>query len=76
LGSSLVQVAYKNATAVAFNDKIQTFSNTLRDSGVYIMGCIRQPVVQELDKFHVLHERKFCRPTSGAGVLMQSRTAL
>jgi len=31
---------------------------------------MRQPVVKELDKIHVcLHTRKFCRPTSGIGVL-------
>jgi len=39
----------------AFNDiKSKHFSNALRDSSVYINSCIRQPVNQELDKFHVL----------------------
>jgi len=26
----------------------------LKDSSVYIISCIRQPVAQELDKIHVL----------------------
>jgi len=43
-----------------------------------LIVCIRQPVAQELDKFHaqVLHARKFCRPACGVGVLTQSRTRL
>jgi len=32
-----------------------------------------QPVTKQLDKIQVLHVRKFCRPTSGVGVLEQSR---
>jgi len=46
----------------------------LRDTSVYIISCIRQPVAQELDKINVLvYMRKFCRPTSGVGVLEQNR---
>jgi len=60
---------------IALNDiKSKYFSNTLRDFSVYIICCIRQLVVQELDKIHVLvclHARTFCRPTSGVGVLEQ-----
>jgi len=54
-----MQVAYKNAIAVAFHTiywhKTQKhFSNVLSNSSVYIISCIRQPVAQELDKIHVL----------------------
>jgi len=56
MGRRLVQVAYKNAAAVAFhsvNDiKSKHFSNVLRDSRVYIISCMCQPVAQELDKIH------------------------
>jgi len=39
---------------IAFNDiKSKKFSNTLRDSSVYIINCVGQPVAQELDKIHV-----------------------
>jgi len=34
-----------------------------------IIRCIRQSVAQELNKIHVLYVRRFCRPTSGVGVL-------
>jgi len=33
----------------------------------------RQPVAQESDKIHVLYAHKLCRPTSGVGVLLQTR---
>jgi len=39
----------------------------------YVINCIRQPVAQESDKIHVLYARKFCRPTSGVGILKESR---
>jgi len=40
---------------IAIHDiKSKHFSNTLRDSSVYIMSCIRQPVAQELNKVHFL----------------------
>jgi len=39
----------------------------------YVISCIRQPVAEELDKIHILHARKFCRPTSGVVVLKHSR---
>jgi len=49
---------------IAFNDiKSKHFSNALRDSSLYVISCIRQPVAQELDKIHVLYSHKFCRPT-------------
>jgi len=58
---------------ISFDDiKCKKFSNALRDSSVSIISCMCQTVVQELDKIHVLHARKFCRPTSGSGVLEQS----
>ena len=72
--TGLVQVAYKNATAVAFHSvqwhKIQTFFKR-----VHVVSCRRQPVAQELAKIHVLHARKFCRPASGVGVLEPSRSS-
>ena len=52
--------------------KCKHFLNALRDSSVYIISCIRQPDVQELDKINVL-VYMFARPTSGVGVLDQSR---
>jgi len=39
--------------------KIQTFLNALRESSLYVISCLRQPVVKELDKIHFLHARKF-----------------
>ena len=40
---------------IAIHDiKSKHFSNTLRDSSVYIISCIRQPVAQELNKIHFL----------------------
>ena len=39
---------------IAFNDiKSKNFSIALRDSTIYIIGCVRQPIAQELDKIHV-----------------------
>jgi len=49
------------------------FSNALRGSSRYVINCINLPVAQELEKMHVLYAPKFCRPTSGVGVLEQSR---
>jgi len=38
---------------IALHDiKSKHFSNTLRDSSVYIISCIRQPVAQEFNKIH------------------------
>jgi len=55
--AGLVQVAYKNATAVAFHSvewhKIQTFFTGWGTLAFTFMSCIR-PVAQELDKIHVL----------------------
>jgi len=54
-----VQVAHKNATADEFHNvlmaycKIQTFFNALKNSSVYVISCIRQPVAQDIDKIHV-----------------------
>jgi len=46
----------------------------LRDSSLYVISFIRQPVAQELNKIHILYVNKFCRPTSGVSVLIkQSR---
>jgi len=72
-----VQVAYKNATAVAFNsvhwNKIQTFFKRVEGPySLYITSCIPQPVAQELDKIHILYAGKFCRLTLGVGVLEQT----
>jgi len=40
---------------IAIHDtKSKHFSNTLRDSSVYIISCIRQPVAQELNKIYFL----------------------
>ena len=40
---------------IAFHDiKSKYFWNTSRDSSVYIITCIRQPVAQELNKIHIL----------------------
>jgi len=47
---------------IAFNDiKSKHFHNSLRDSSVCIISCMRQPVAQQLDKIQVL--------VSGAQVL-------
>jgi len=46
----------------------------LRDSSLYVISCIRQPVVQELDDNRIQQifcARKTCRPTSGVDVLLQ-----
>jgi len=54
---------------IVFNDiKPQNLSNALRDTSFYVISYKRQPVAQELDKIHILHARKFCRPISGVGV--------
>jgi len=46
----------------------------LRGSSLNVIICTRQSAVaQELDKIHVLHVSKFCRPTSGVGILEQRR---
>jgi len=44
--------------------KSKRFSNAFKASSIYVISCIRQPVAQELDKIHVLHTRKFCRPSA------------
>jgi len=52
---------------IAFNDiKSKQFSNALKETSVYIISCICQPVAQELDKVDSLslHARNFCRHTS------------
>jgi len=46
-----------------------------RAEGLYslcVISCIRQLVAQELDKINILYVRKFCRYTSGVGVLEQT----
>jgi len=61
---------------IAFNDmKSNYFSNALRDSSLEVISCIRQPVAQELDdnRFNV-YARKFCRPASGANVLVRAKS--
>jgi len=63
LGKNILVVVLKG-----FDIKSKHFSNALRDSSLYVISCIRQPVAQELDKIHILHVRKFCRPTSGVSV--------
>jgi len=65
-----MQVAYKHATAVAFHSidiKNKYFVNTVRDFSLYVISCIRQPVVQELQEIHDVYPRKFCRSTSAVG---------
>jgi len=58
---------------IAFNDiKPKNFSNALRDTSFHGIIYKRQPVAQELDKIHILHARKFCRPFSGVGVSEQA----
>jgi len=57
----------------ALNDiKSKNFSNALRDTSFYVISYKRQPVTQELDKIHILHACKFCRPISGVGVSEQA----
>jgi len=39
---------------IAFNDtKSKNFSNALKDSSIYIINCVSQPIAQDLDKIHV-----------------------
>ena len=68
--ASLVQVAFKNATAVAFHsvEKNKHFFKRFEALCLYAISCIRQPVAQELDKIHVLYVRTCCKPTSSVGV--------
>ena len=57
--ASLVQVVFKNATAVAFHsvEKNKQFFKRFEVLWFYAISCIRQPVAQELDKIHVLYVR-------------------
>jgi len=57
--ASNVPTCYRSRISQRLMIKIQTFLNALRESSLYVISCLRQPVVKELDKIHFLHARKF-----------------
>jgi len=65
--ASSVQKCYRTPISQCFNDiKSKHFANPLRDSSLCVSSFTCQPVAQELDKIHILHARKVCKPTSGS----------
>jgi len=69
--ASLMQVAYRNANALAFHSvdtKNKYFSNSLRDFRLYVIKCTHQSAVQELHEIYDVYVCKFCRSTSVVGL--------